>query len=134
MEKKCLVCEKTTSLKVLDDQELQICEQINEIFNIKLNEYVISKSMICKRCISSLRISHKFFKQIQNARDRLKSINTVIIKVEVKEEIGESCNIEEKYSIFQPFDSPFSYKENEESDTEIIENKVLNKNKTQSNA
>jgi hypothetical protein len=126
MEKKCLVCEKTTSLKVLDDQELQICEQINEIFNIKLNDYVISKSMICKRCISSLRISHKFFKQIQNARERLKSVNTVIIKVEVKEEISENYNIEEEYPIFQPFDSPISYKDNEESDErEIIENKVL---------
>ena len=94
MEKKCLVCEKTTSLKLLDDQELRICDQINEIFNIKLNEYVMTKSMICKRCISSLRISQKFYQQIQNARDRLKSINTVIIKIEVKEEISESYNTE----------------------------------------
>ncbi|KAL7045746.1 hypothetical protein ACKWTF_002323 [Chironomus riparius] len=125
MEKKCLVCEKTTSLKVLDDQEFRICEQINEMFSIKLNEYIMAKSMICKRCISSLRISFKFFQKIQNARDRLKLINTVLIKIEVKEEISESHKTEEEYSIVQPFSSPFSWKENEESEKEITEHKVF---------
>ncbi|KAL7015768.1 hypothetical protein ACKWTF_016665 [Chironomus riparius] len=125
MDKKCLICEKTTSLIVFDDQELQICEQINEIFNIKLNDYVMAKSMICKRCISSLRISYKFFQQIQNAQDRLKLINTVMIKIEVKEEISESNKIEEEYSIFQTFASPFSCKESEESEREIPEPKVF---------
>ena len=124
MENKCLVCERTRSLKVLDDHELRICERINEIFNIKLNEYVTPKSMICKRCVTNLNTSYEFYQQIKNTRDRLKSFSTAIIKVEVKEEISESYNAEEDFSIFPPFDSPFSRKENDESEKETIENKV----------
>lgn len=125
MENKCMVCEETKCLKRLTDEKYMFFERIDEIFNIKLEYHdVESKLKICKQCILSLNSSYEFYCQVKNATEKLKSTDTVLVKIEIKEEAPES-NGNDDFSLYRTFNSPLSYKEDDDSEQEPDEEKVI---------
>lgn len=132
MDIKCVICEKRKGYKCLTDKELNICEKLEEIFSLKLGDFGdFSNLVICKACLANVNSSYQFYNQVKAARDRLRQQDeTILIKMEIKEEISENVteNFDlEDFSIFNDaFAIPLSYEaENDESSEEKAQLKVI---------